>query len=268
MSMTYTNADAMLQGRCKDRRKVANNTYLERRDNNKIALRLHNTDILIFEPSGVIEYQTGGWKTPTTKQRLNEFGPLRIWSDRGVWYCGTTYHEWLKMDGSGVVYVYQDGMRYQRVMVGEEQEGWELHGAGTDPSQEKKTHRRVVKYCKGYLDALIAGKVGAPGPGDCMPCQMRVADGPDTGKTLGEVGFIKDHIESHIEESYYVPSLLHRAMEVGPTSHSMWWWLGAWWDPRATEQQKELMKTNTRFERPRVEKVLRKYVLGQMGMVR
>lgn len=32
-------------------------------------------------------YESGGWRTVTTKQRMNEYGVARIFSDRGVWYA-------------------------------------------------------------------------------------------------------------------------------------------------------------------------------------
>ena len=269
MAMTYQNADAQLTGRCKDRRKVANNTYLERRDDHTIALRLHATDILIFTDDNRIRYESGGWKTPTTKQRMTEFGPLRLWSDRGIWWYSAATHWTRDNDMRGV---YADGMVYCDGVVS---------GAGADPKAEKKARARVTKYCRDFMTAFVAGQVPAPSGGDCWYCGMRVAGGTDAGKPLGEAmptlhedGSLtteraSHHIESHIEEKYYVPSLLHRALEVGGESKSMWWWVGAYWDATAEPGLAQSLKDrNTTFERPRVERALRKYVLGQMGMVR
>jgi len=84
--MNYLKANDQLSGRCKDRRKIANNTYLERRANGNIALRLHNTDVLTFSPNGDVRFDSGGWLTVTTKQRMNEFQDVaKIWSTKGVW---------------------------------------------------------------------------------------------------------------------------------------------------------------------------------------
>jgi hypothetical protein len=73
---TYKELDAKLQGRCRDSRKVANNTYLKRdRYRNDIAVHLHSTDVLIFHANGDIWINTGGWNTPTTRDRINMFLP-------------------------------------------------------------------------------------------------------------------------------------------------------------------------------------------------
>lgn len=84
--MNYQDADAKLQGRCCDRRKLENNTYLERRDENSIALRLHETDVLTFTPYGHITIRTGGWHTVTTRDRINRYlpRPWSVGSERGT----------------------------------------------------------------------------------------------------------------------------------------------------------------------------------------
>ena len=48
--MNYKTLDKQLSGRCKNSRKIANNTYLKRRDKN-IAILLHKTDIATFKKS-------------------------------------------------------------------------------------------------------------------------------------------------------------------------------------------------------------------------
>ena len=71
--MNYQIADEKLQGRNKNSRKIGNNTYLERRPDGSIVIRLHNTDILTFNPNGDTTLEAGGWHTVTTKARINEF---------------------------------------------------------------------------------------------------------------------------------------------------------------------------------------------------
>jgi hypothetical protein len=80
---SYQEADEQLTGRCHKRRKIANNTWLERRSTNfdsdiedpddEIAVRLHNTDVVTFRRDGAITLNTGGWFTVTTKERINRF---------------------------------------------------------------------------------------------------------------------------------------------------------------------------------------------------
>lgn len=69
------------------RKKAANNTYVERRDADTIAVRLHDTDVVTYHADGRITLDTGEWYTVTTKERINRFTPanIHIASNRGRW---------------------------------------------------------------------------------------------------------------------------------------------------------------------------------------
>lgn len=258
----YDDAERVLAGR--DRRKVANNTFLESRGEGRIALKLHATDILIFT-AGRVTYQTGGWQTVVTKERMNRFGPAEIWSDRGQWWISTNGQESRKPYTEGC-YV----------------EGDFLGGCDEDKGDEnRRLKEQVKKYAEGFMDALERGEVQAPSTGDCWYCSMRVSG--ETGKvhhglsrqavgrpTLGEgvltlhpdgsmtVERDTSHLTSHMKDGYYVPSLLLRALEVQGASESMWWWVESWWDVNAGSR---------RFnERVRVGKAIRKYICKQFGL--
>lgn len=86
--MDYKTLDSKLTGRCKDRRKLANNTYANRCVNNAdaIAIRLHDTDVLIFYSDGRVVYDSGGWRTVTTKDRMSTYGPWPVYQRDRVWY--------------------------------------------------------------------------------------------------------------------------------------------------------------------------------------
>lgn len=73
--MNYTEADAKLQGRNKNRRKLANHTYLERRGPDAIAVKLHATDVLTFYKDGRIDLDNGRYPTVTTHDRMNNYLP-------------------------------------------------------------------------------------------------------------------------------------------------------------------------------------------------
>lgn len=73
--MYYHEANAQLQGRCFQSRKLGNNTYLIR-DGEQLHVKLHATHILTFYPNGDIRLNTGGWNTVTTRARMNEYLPL------------------------------------------------------------------------------------------------------------------------------------------------------------------------------------------------
>ena len=106
--MDYKQLDALLTGRCKQRRKLANNTYAERRFDGYangcgVAIKLHDTDVLTFYADGRVRYDSGGWKTVTTKERMNAYGPALVFTEKGRWYIRTK-------NDVGCVYVYEDGL--------------------------------------------------------------------------------------------------------------------------------------------------------------
>ena len=188
LRMTYETAAERLGTRSS--RKVANNTYLQRRDDSTIALRLHETDVVTFRP-GTVTLDSGGWRTMTTKDRIGYAVPL--YAQKGVWRVGS----W--NDPSPLVYF--DGMtlRDDGTLVGE---------PVADPTAEHaKAKRQIAAYAKLCGETLAAG-MDAPGPGDCWYCLMRVDDGTPLGDTVSDVA----HLWSHLEEGYVVPSLLLNAV--------------------------------------------------------
>src|SRR5207249_5341140 len=55
----------------RDERGIANNTRLVRRAADRLAVRLHRTDVVTFYADGRITLSTGGWETVTTRDRIN-----------------------------------------------------------------------------------------------------------------------------------------------------------------------------------------------------
>jgi hypothetical protein len=187
--MTYTTAVEQLGGRA--RRKVANNTYLERRDDETVALRLHATDVVTFRP-GTITLDTGGWRTVTTKNRINY--ALPVFSDKGTWYVGD-YRD-------GTRHVYADGITFTEAgsLVGDE---------AVDPTDEAAAmKKRITAFVKLAGETFEAG-MPTPSTGDCWYCMMRT----ETGRTLGDwAAGDHDHLLGHMDEGYVVPSLLVNAV--------------------------------------------------------
>jgi hypothetical protein len=204
MKTTYQNWNDRLTGRCKDRRKVANNTYLERRAATftikgkttgigSIALKLHNTDIMTAYPDNTVTLNTGGWRTITTKARMNDFLPFgRIYQKDSIWYLSL----------GNVDHVYDDGIElsetdYTVSYTGE---------PPADPKATRKIKRTIRKFSNDYISALLAGNVPAPSGGDCWHCLMFDKDGASINT---------EHLTSHMskEERYFVPSLLNNAIK-------------------------------------------------------
>lgn len=72
---SFADAEDALNGR--NSKKIGNNTYLKRRGD-KIAVQLHNTDVVTFTQNGEYILDTGGYFSNTTKDRLNRYTPSYI----------------------------------------------------------------------------------------------------------------------------------------------------------------------------------------------
>jgi hypothetical protein len=167
---------------------IANNTVQYERENGDSVIRLHHTDIVTTRKNGDVVGNTGGWQTVTTKERLNRYLPVQIYSEKGVWI----------VRHNGNSYTWQDGITFTK--------RGKVKNAGADPKEIQKLRKVAKKYAKDYMQAFRAGDIPRPSSGDCWGCCMKTSDGktPMGGKS---------HMLSHIEESYFVPSLLVNACE-------------------------------------------------------
>lgn len=90
----YETANELLKSNTRfKRRKVANNTWIERgtflEDNDVIHLILHETAILVYYKDGDIEFETNGWGSKTTRDRMNSFQKrINIYSYKKKWWYG------------------------------------------------------------------------------------------------------------------------------------------------------------------------------------
>lgn len=194
-------------------RKLANNTYLHRRDD-RIAVTYHETDVVTYHPDGTVVLDSGGWRTSTTKERLHNFSPLRVWQEDSIWYVSGP-----PKYGESPIYLFEDGITLHP-------DGSITGEAAITPRQVKALKRRINRYVDGFMTNLPS--LPPPSSGDCWFCCMVT----NNGKTLGEEGNTS-HLESHFEEKYYVPSLLLRAMQVFPVSQAAQWYIGSIWDTSA-----------------------------------
>jgi hypothetical protein len=191
--MKYQELDSQLTGRFAQQRKLANNTHALRKDDGTIAIRLHATDIITFHPDGTIVANSGGWKTRTTKDRLNSYLPVRINQNKGQWYWAEGK---LFTDGDKIL---PDGKV----------------AAQANPADEKAAldlRKRINKYAQLCVEKLPLPR---PGPGDCWYCCLV----DKAGQPWGEASHSTDHLISHMEEGYVVPSLVYHALnhaKVGP----------------------------------------------------
>ena len=189
---TFKVADALLTGRCREGRNIAGNTRLERRGDT-IALRYHSTDVVTYHPDGSLTLDSNGWRTVTTKERMNWALPrgLHLRQDKGVWFVGASWFD------NGTPFA--DGMR-----IGPS--GGITGGGTATPAKDRALKRRVRTFAQLCADAL---PLPLPDDGDCWFCYLLTKD----GQTLGDRADGTDHLDSHIAKGYIVPSLVYRALK-------------------------------------------------------
>lgn len=73
------------------RLKTDNNTYLERRENNRIALRFHATDIATVDPEDNISIMLTGPSSPTYIRRFGDYPNSGVSSSPKEWRTRTTF---------------------------------------------------------------------------------------------------------------------------------------------------------------------------------
>lgn len=187
-------------------RKVANNTFKYETAQGSTVTRLHLTDIVEHLPEARIKLDTGGWKTATTKARMNDaLSYYQIYSDRGVWYVhmrGTTQPAVPFFDG----------------MI--------LPDAFDKPAQRAKADKAAAAQAKlklaikKFVDKTLADGVVVPKPhaGDCWNCLMfdkeeEVVRGKNASFVIKTPARNRDneHLLSHIKEGYMHGSLIVNA---------------------------------------------------------
>jgi hypothetical protein len=190
---SYEQAAVKLGNR--DSRKLANHTYVQRRGED-IAVRLHATDVVLYHKDGTITLNSGGWRTPTTKARINAYIPGRgLHQKNSLWYFsdGDIFEDGIRID--------QSGYPFHSVISGE---GMPTRKAQIEAEMRMKK-KRVKEYIDGFCEHITQGKLTLPGGGDCWYCLMFEKAGQSSD----------DHIRNHMseEEKYYVPSLLFNAIK-------------------------------------------------------
>lgn len=205
--LTFAQCEEKLAKR--DRKKLENNTYLEKLDDSTFGVRLHSTYVVKVHKNGNYTLDSGGWQTPTTKDRITNYSPARIHQSRGIWYF---------RDGS----TFSDGCRVKPTgeLVGKKPSTAKVE------AKKRKLDRLVSGYIKGFLAHLVKeGKLTPPSNGDCWGClfvpvgEKQTEDvrggfrGPAPAAVKDQEVMGLDHLLSHFEEKYYVPSLLWKAIK-------------------------------------------------------
>ena len=161
---------------------VAPNTLQINYSDGSVAYRLHDTDVII-EQDNIITLNSGGWRTPTTKDRINSFAPVNIWQENSIWYLnGFMFYDGIQVNSKGEI----------------------ISEKRPNPIKEvKEAKKRIAKF----VNLVTKENLPTPSNGDCWLCLMTTE-----GKTLGDSTGDHSHLDSHIEEGYIHGSLLVNAM--------------------------------------------------------
>lgn len=85
--MTHSEAVSMVRGKTnRERRKVGNNTYAEILYDGSVGITLHSTCVVRIHEDGTYTLSNGGWQTPTTKDRINQYSPVRVYQRNYEWF--------------------------------------------------------------------------------------------------------------------------------------------------------------------------------------
>jgi hypothetical protein len=222
-------------------RLIANNTIEYWQDGARV-IRLHGIDIIRYNADGSVTLNSGGWRTPTTRDRLNRFTPFHVHQKDGIWY----------LQINGKKYVFEDGITIHP--------DGEVKGAGPDPEELKMLDKRIKKYVNDYMKQLIARNLSQPSRGDCWYCFLRTQD----NTPLGEATQGRQRLLAHIEESYFVPSLVINAIEhFGGLSQIARHYVGYW-----LHYHDQAAGWGEDIARQQVKTALLRYMRSQLGLAR
>ena len=190
--MRTTKAVSMSGIACHDSKIIDNNTFLYHQDDDEV-VRLHMTDIVRKKRDGTMILNDGGWKTPTTRARMNDtIAPYMIHQEKGKWT--------ITLRGVHGSLSYMSGMTLQKpekVRVLED-----TKAAARSSKKEDKIKKRIDLYLKKMRKMYKKdGKFPYPDGGDCWHCLMFEKDGSQLDSS---------HIWSHVMESTYIHGSLIR----------------------------------------------------------
>jgi len=77
-------------------------TWLEK-DGDDYVIRYHQTYVVRIHANGFYTLKSGGWKTMTTKKRINEYSSANLYQRDFEWYLadGTEFHDGIIVDRNG-----------------------------------------------------------------------------------------------------------------------------------------------------------------------
>lgn len=191
-------------------KRVANNTVEYVRPDGSTVIRLHHTDIVQKHPDGTCTLNSGGWRTSTTKERINAYSPARLWQSKGEWFLSVgaetgwgdervTFIDGMTVDAHGRPLNYKPAK------------------AAKETARRKKLAREINQFCK-LVDKVDVEHM-IPSAGDCWLCMVDTAtikgggNGWNSNNADTAPGGDTEHLLSHIKEGYVHGTLLANALQ-------------------------------------------------------
>lgn len=226
-------------------KKIANNTVRYTRPNGDVVTRLHLTDVVVKHPDGTFTLNSGGYRTMTTRARIEANSPARIYSDKGIWHVRTGDDPDRPYRSLGAPFV--DGMRVDA-------SGLPIGVTPKSAVRELKRIRAEKAAIKRFCDRVdTLSSIPRPNNGDCWFCSMHTTD---TGATLGDAVGDNEHIREHVRTGYLHGSLLYNALRESGRSDPQIAYLY-----HAAEQDR-----NPDYYRDIIKRALRKYLNRHFGL--
>lgn len=234
-------------GKPVDTRHVAHATILRRRDDGSIAVRYHDTDVVSVSPDEIVTLNTDDYRTVTTKARINDWARgINVYSRHAAWHVSRDGHD----------EPYYDGYAYHAITLESQADEQTLELARRQLAAERALRKQISDYVKVY-DLDVARDVSRmlianDRSGDCWYCLMSTQD----GMSLGDVQGTHEHLEAHLEDYYYFPSLIARVY----MAHA-----GEQWERRLAIDTYALAETeNNTYILDRQRRLLRRYVTERL----
>jgi hypothetical protein len=169
-------------------KRIAHNTYRYTTTGGSVVTRLHTTDIHILRPDGAQVINSGGFRTSTTKERLNRYTKgYAIYSGKGSWIVRDL--------ATGETLPFLDNMVLPDAFNSEVFKAKAI----ADDKAAAQLKKKISKFLK-----LVDKGVPEPSNGDCWCCLMFEAGDPSKGDS--------EHLLNHIDESYLHGSLIINAL--------------------------------------------------------
>lgn len=94
-------------GKYQHRRARGVETSTHRQEDGSIALRYHSTYVLVFHPDGRVIADSGGWRTTTTKERINRQSVAAVYARNFEWFASPMVDGTIRTDRE---VPFEDGM--------------------------------------------------------------------------------------------------------------------------------------------------------------